>query len=88
LSQLIVQLNELANGAGRQTLEKASQRGLIGKLIQAQQREEGAIVLQDLGLVDASQSSHDRIHQGEQQIGGRITSVASRYLDRPLQPPP
>jgi hypothetical protein len=57
-------------------LEKAAQRGLIGELCQAQQREECAVVLEDVGLAEAAQTGDNGQEQRQQQIGGQIVPTA------------
>lgn len=80
-AELIVQGNELADRLGREPLEESSQGGLIGKPRKTQQGEKGAIVLQDLGLVDAVQACHDRIEKSQDHIGRKIVDIAVRNLD-------
>lgn len=84
-AELIVQGNELADRLGREPLEESSQGGLIGKPGQTQQGEKGAIVLQDLGLVDAAQTCHDRIEKRQDHIGRKIVRIAVRNLDAFLE---
>lgn len=62
-SKLIVQSHQLADGLGGKSFEKAAQSRLIGEFRESQQREEGSVVLQDLGLVDSSQASDDHIKE-------------------------
>lgn len=87
--KLIVQGDKLADDLGRESLEESSQGGLIGKPRKSQEREEYAMVLQDLGLVDPSQTGHDGIKKGQDQIGGKRVGVALRnrhgILDKPAE---
>src|ERR1039457_1540631 len=55
-AQLIVQARQLANGLGRQPLEKAAQARLIGTLFEPQQGQKETIILKLVGLVDALQT--------------------------------
>jgi hypothetical protein len=51
-AQLIMQARQLANGPGRQPLEKAAQTRFVWKLFETQQGQKEAIVLQLVGFVD------------------------------------
>jgi hypothetical protein len=62
-SKLIVQSHDLTDGFGRKSLQKTAQCGLVGKLRKPYEREKGPIVLKNLGLVDSSQTYHDRIQK-------------------------
>jgi hypothetical protein len=88
-AKLVVQGNELADGLGRKPLEKTTQCGLIGKLRESQHGEKNPIVLQDLGLVDPSQASHDSVEESQDQIRGEIVGIALRnpdvFLDQPAK---
>ncbi len=69
-SELIVQGDELTNGFWGKPFEKSPEGGLIGETRETQERKENAVVLQDFGLVDSSQSRHDGIQESENEIGG------------------
>jgi hypothetical protein len=86
-AKLVVKSHQLTNCPGREPFEKPSQRGLIGKSGESQQGEKDPVVLQDLGLVDPSQSGHDGIEQSQDQIGGEILGAAWRDPDILLNPP-
>lgn len=84
-SKLIVQGDELANGSWGEPFEESSEGGLIGEPGESQQGKEDPVVLQDLGLVDSSQSRHDGIKKGENHVGGMIFPFALRNFHRVLE---
>src|SRR6266705_247990 len=86
--QLVVQTDQLADGFDRQTLQKPAQRGLIWKTTEPEKIEEGSVVLQQLGLVDAAQPGDRRVEQSQDQVGRTVVGVALRQLDLALEPPP
>ena len=86
-AQLVVQGHELTDGPRTHPFEEAAQGGLVGKPRQTQQGEEGPIVLQDLGLVDASQAGDDGVHQTQDQIAGEILGLTLRDFDVVLKSP-
>jgi hypothetical protein len=51
---------------------------LIWKPGESQEGKENPVVLKDFGLVYSSQSRHDRIEKGKNQVGGTIFSFALR----------
>lgn len=86
-AKLVVQSHELTDRLGGKPLEESAQRGLIGKASQSQQGEKRALVLQDLGLVDAPQTRHDGIKESQDEIGGKVSGTALRNFDEVLQQP-
>jgi hypothetical protein len=82
---LIVQNHQLADRLGRHLLEKATQGRRVWKSRQAQQGKKGTVVLQDLGFVDASQSSHNRVQQSQDQIGMKVIGIATQPPNGSLQ---
>ena len=52
LAQLIVSLHQLANGRGREPLEKTAQAGWVGQLFQSQQVQKETIILHLVRLVE------------------------------------
>jgi hypothetical protein len=86
LPQLIVGADELANGLRPEPVEEAPQAGLVGHLVQPQQGQEEAIVLQFVALVKP-------LHPGDQeeeqqfQYTHRIKLRTRRaIIPMPLQP--
>ena len=86
-SQSIVQGDQLADDPGGEAPEESAQGSLIGKAGEAEQGEKGSVVLQNLGLVDASQSRHGGVQQGQKQIGGKVVGMALRHFDVVLDQP-
>jgi len=80
-TKLIVQCDQLANGLRRKSPEKTTQRRLVWKAREPQQGEEGAVVLQNLCLVDASQACHDGIQKDENHVAGKVVEIALRHFD-------
>jgi hypothetical protein len=86
--QLVVQTHHLADGPWRQALQPAAQCGLIGELLQTEQRQKRPVVLQDVGLVETTQASDDGQQQCQQQVGGPVISTAVEEPHGALEPPP
>lgn len=84
-AQLIVQADQPADGGGREPLEKPAQGRLIGELLQPQQREEGAVVLEHIGLVEATQSRDDGEQQRQDQVGGEAVAAPVRQREGALK---
>jgi hypothetical protein len=83
--QAVVQPRHLTDGFGRQAFQEAAQGGLIGETLQAEYVQEGAVVLQDLGLVDAPQAHDDCEQERQEEFGGMVLGAALRYAHIPLQ---
>lgn len=86
-SQAVVQPNQLSDGFGRQTLQKATQGTLIGKGMEPQHLEKRSIVLEDLGLVDSPKSHDDRKDQSHHDFGWAVQTVPTQYTDVLLNQP-
>jgi len=86
--QLVVQTDQLADGFDRQALQKPAQRGLIRKTTEPKKIDEGSVVLQQLGLVDAAQPGDRRVEQSQDQVGRTVIGVALRQLDLALEQSP
>ncbi len=84
-AQLVVQGHELTDGPGTHPFEESAQGRLVGKLREAQQGEEGTVVVQNLGLVDAPQASHNGVEQSQDEVGGMLVGIASRHPQGLLQ---
>ena len=87
-AQLIVQADELTDGSGTHPFEESAQGGLVREARQAQQGQEGTVVLQNFCLVDASQAGHDGVQERQDQVGGKIVGIPLRDLDTILEQPP
>jgi len=84
-SQTVVQAGQLADSLGAQAFEKATQAGLIGESHQAQHLQEGSVVLQNLGLVDALESHDDGKHKDQEHLGRMIGGASLAGLNIALQ---
>ena len=84
-AQLIVQADELTDGSGTHPFEESAQGGLVGEPRQAQQGQEGTVVLQNFCLVDASQAGHDGVQKRQDEVGSAVIGVASRPPKGSLQ---
>lgn len=84
-SQAVVQSGQLTDRGWRQTFEEPAQRGLIWKSPKSQQSLEGSVVLQDLGLADASQAHDDGEHQSQDQFGMVVFPASAGDSDIPLE---
>ena len=73
-----MQGDQLADDLGGEALEESPQGSLIGKAREPQQGEKGSVVLQNLGLVDASQARHDGVQESQNQIAGKIVGMPLR----------
>lgn len=74
-SQAVVEPNQLPNGFRRQSLQKAAQSGWVGEALDPQHFQKSSVVLEDLGLVDTSQSHDDGKHKRQEEFGGMIVLV-------------
>ena len=83
--QAVVEPGHLADGLGGQTFQESAQAGLIWELIEPQHFQEGPVVLQDLGLVDASQSHDDGEDQGQKEFGRMVRGTSLRGLNVSLE---
>ena len=86
-AQLIVQADKLTDRVGTDSFEESAQGRRVGEPREAPQGQEGAVVRQNLGLVDASQARHDGVQESQNQIAGKIVGVSLRHLERMLKPP-
>lgn len=66
--QTIMQPRQLPDVGWGESQEKAPQRGLGWESRQARHLQKGAVVLQDLSLVDAAQSQDDREQEGKEHF--------------------
>ena len=71
-SQTVVHSGQLPNRLRTQSLQESAQGRLIWKPLQSQHRQEGTVVLQNLGLVDALEPHDNRIQQSQNQLGRMI----------------
>jgi hypothetical protein len=67
-AQGVVEPRNLANRFRRQSLQETAQCALVGKPLQSQHVEKGAVVLQDVRLVDPTQAHNDDVEQRQDQI--------------------
>jgi hypothetical protein len=85
-AQLIVQARQLANGLGRQPLEKAAQTRLIGTLFQPQQGQKETIILKLVGFVDALQTGDQKKQQQLDQVNRIELGPIGSRAQAPLEP--
>lgn len=89
-AQAVVKPTYLANRFGRQTLQEPAQRGLVREALETQHFQEGSVVLQDLGLVDAPETHDDGVEQCQKQfgilVGATARSRSNIALKEALQP--
>jgi hypothetical protein len=87
MSQPVVQPYQLPDRLRLDAVQKAAKSRRIGKALQTQQRKEQAIVLQDFGLADSPQPSHQDIQQGQEQIRWLKVPTAMSDAQIALQQP-
>jgi len=84
-----VEADQLADVAGAQALQEPAERRGVGEPGQAHNALEGAVVLEDLGGVDAVEPHDDAVEQCQQHVGGVVVPVsrprAQRMLEQPLE---
>jgi hypothetical protein len=78
-AQAVVKTYQLSNAFGRKALQEPAQGALVGESLQPKHFQESAVVLKDVGLVDAAQSHNDREEQGHDQLG-RVIGRSSLQL--------
>jgi len=87
LPALVVQAHQLPDVAGAQPAEEPPQGGLIGEVRQPDHALEGAIVLEDLGGIDAVEPHDDGVEECHDELGGLVVAAAERGPETPLQAP-
>jgi len=84
-----VPAHQLPDVPGAESPEEPAQRGLIGEAPQPPNLREGALVLADLGGIDAVEPHHDREEPREPQLGRRVVAGpeggSEPALEEPLQ---
>jgi len=73
-----VEPGHLADGLGGQTFQESAQTGLIWELIEPQHFQEGPVVLQDFGFVDAPKPHDDSEDQCQDEFGGIVIGAPLR----------
>lgn len=76
---------DLADVRGCQPLQKPSDCGLIWEVVQAHNFLKGAIVLEDLRLVDAVHARDDRVEDRQNHVGGLKIPKARTWPDVALE---
>ena len=84
-SQLIMQSHQLADGRRRQAPKETAQRRRIGKLLQSDQREKQAVVLQNLGLVHALNTGDQDVEESEDHVLGAIVDPRRCRFENTLE---
>ena len=87
-AQAVVKTYQLSNAFGSKALQEAAQRALVGESLQPQHLQKSAVVLKDVGLVDAAQSHNDGEEQGHNQLGRVIRAGAATHVDIALDQAP
>ena len=87
-AQAVVKAHQLSNAFGRKALEKTAQCRLIRESLQSEHLQESAVVLKDVGFVDAAQAHNDREEQAHDQFGRMIRGGAATYFDIALDQAP
>jgi hypothetical protein len=87
-AQAVVKTYQLSNGFGRKALQEPAQGALVGKSLHPQHLQKSAVVLKDVGLVDAAQPHNDCEEQGHNQFGWVIGRSSLQLVHMPAQPQP
>ena len=69
MTQQIVKVDQSFQFAGMQAAQKIPQRGVGGKLRQAEELLKGSVVGQDPGIGDSLEPGHHTVDQAEEQLG-------------------
>ena len=69
-AQAVVKAHQLTDGIAGYALEETPEGGLIREAVEAQHVQEGAVVLEDVGLVDTAQTHDDTEHEGQDKFRG------------------
>jgi hypothetical protein len=80
-----MQANHLPNGRRSNTAEKTAERRLIGKFLQADQRQKQSIVLQNLSLVDTLDTGDEHVEERHDDILGAIIDPTRRGFEDALE---
>ena len=87
-AQAVVKTYQLSNAFGSKALQEPAQGALVGESLQPEHLQKSAVVLKDVGLVDAAQSHNDREEQGHNQLGRVIRAGAATHVDIALDQAP
>lgn len=87
-AQAVVKTYQLSNGFGRKALQEPAQGALVGKSLHPQHLQKSAVVLKDVGLVDAAQSHNDCEEQGHNQFGRAIGAASAAHFGIALHQAP
>ena len=87
-AQAVVKAYQLSNGFGSKTLQEPAQGALVGKSLHPEHLQESAVVLQNVGLVDAAQSHDHGVHKRQDHLRGMIFRTPLRRSDVVLEPLP
>ena len=80
-----MQPRDLPDRVGREPAQKTTQGGGVGKLLQSDQRNKQAIVVQDLGFVHARQARNDHIEKDQDHVGGVVVGPRGSVSENTLQ---
>jgi hypothetical protein len=87
LPELVAQAHQLPDVAGAQPAEEPPQGSLIREVRQPDHALESAMVLQDLGGIDAVEPHDDSVEERQQQFGWLVGAGARGGPESPLQQP-
>jgi len=81
----VVEPDQTADCLGRQAFQKSAQGGLVREAGNSQHLQEGAVVLEDFGLVDTPKAHDSGKHQSQKEFGGMVALVSLGKPDVILQ---
>ena len=84
-AQAVVKTYQLSNTFGRKTLQGPAQGALVGEPLQPEHFQESAVVLKDVGLVDAPKPHDHGVHKRQDHLGGMIFRTPLRQSDVVLE---
>jgi len=87
-AQAVVKTYQLSNAFGSKTLQEAAQGALVGKSLQPEHLQESAVVLQNVGLVDAPKPHDHGVQKRQDHFRGMIFRTPLRQSDVVLEPLP
>jgi len=83
--ETVVEPDQPADCLGRQAFQKPAQGGLVREAGNSQHLQEGAVVLQDFGLVDTPKTHDNGKHQSQKKFGRMVTLISLGKPDVILQ---
>jgi len=84
-AQTVVKTHQLSNAFGRKALQEPAQGALVGESLQSEHLQKSAVVLQNVGLVDAPKPHDHGVHKRQDHLREMIFRTPLRQSDIVLE---